>query len=139
VIGREPQRHNDTTSERSFREDLVTQTMDCAFDAHRKLGPGLLEKVYERCMVIELGRRNIPFRWQHACPVMYEGVQLDIGFRLDFLIDDHLVLELKAVEKISDVHRAQLLTYLRLSKFPIGLLINFNVALLKDGIRRIVV
>jgi GxxExxY protein len=122
----------------TVREELVTRVIDCAFDVHRKLGAGLLESVYEKCLAIELAKRCIPFRRQHACPVSYDGERIGIWFRVDLLVDNHLIVELKAVEQLSNLHRAQLLSYLRLSQFPIGLLINFNVALLKDGARRVV-
>jgi GxxExxY protein len=138
VIDKEPRRRSDTAVHgASVRKDLVTQVLDCAFEVHRYLGPGLLESVYEKCLAIELNRRAIPFQRQCSCPIIYDNVQLDVGFRLDFLIDGHLILELKAVEQLTAVHHAQLLTYLRLSGFPIGLLVNFNVVLLKDGIRRV--
>jgi GxxExxY protein len=100
------------------------------------LGPGLLESAYEECICHELKQRGIRFRRQLDLPVLYKGVKLDCGYRIDILIEDAVVLELKCVEQIERIHEAQLLTYLRLSQKRVGLLINFNVPVLTDGIRR---
>jgi GxxExxY protein len=108
-----------------------------AFAVHKTLGPGLLESVYEVCLCHELGRRNVPFRSQVALPVVYDGVRLDAGLRLDLLVRECLIVELKAVEKHNPLFEAQLLTYLKLTGHRLGLLINFNVPLIKDGIKRI--
>jgi GxxExxY protein len=107
-------------------------------EVHRTLGPGLLESVYEQCLAHELSLAGIPFLRQVPLPVEYKGMKLDCGYRLDFLVDGRLVVELKSVEQLSDLHTAQLLTYMRLAHVPVGLLINFNVPVLKDGIRRFV-
>jgi GxxExxY protein len=103
---------------------------------HRALGPGLLESAYEECLCHELGLRGLPFGRQVKLPVTYKGVALDCGYQLDLVVADKVVLELKAVERLAAVHEAQLLTYLRLSQIRVGLLINFNVKVLKDGIVR---
>jgi len=119
-------------------EQLATGVMDAAFCVHRALGPGLLESVYEVCMCHELAKRHIPFQSQISLPIMYEDVRLDAGLRLDLLIDNQLIVELKAVERLIPLYEAQLLTYLKLTGHRLGLLINFNTTLLKDGIKRVV-
>ncbi len=115
---------------------LSKQVIGAAIEVHRELGPGLLESAYEGCLAHELGLRGIGFERQKPLPVSYKGVLLDCGYRLDFLVEDGLVLELKAVEQVLPVHEAQLLTYLRLSGCWAGLLINFNERRLVDGILR---
>ncbi len=112
--------------------------MDAAFRVHRTLGPGLLESVYEVCLCHELRKAEMPFQRQHGLPVFYDGLRLDTGLRLDLLVDDCVVVELKAIESIMPIHDAQLLTYLKLANKRLGLLFNFNVSLLKDGFKRIV-
>lgn len=119
-------------------EKLATAVMDAAFNVHRTLGPGLLESVYEVCMCHELAKRQIPFQSQISLPIRYDNVRLDAGLRLDLLADDQLIVELKAVEKLIPLYEAQLLTYLKLTGKRLGLLINFNTTLLKDGIKRVV-
>ena len=119
-------------------EQIATAVLDAAFQVHRELGPGLLESVYEACMRLELTQRRIPFQSQLALPVVYSGVRLEAGLRLDLLVADSVIVELKAVEKLNPLYEAQLLTYLKLSGHRLGLLINFNVPLLKDGIKRVV-
>lgn len=104
---------------------------------HRKLGPGLLESVYEECTAYEMNKIGLYFERQKSLPVIYETIKLDAGYRVDFVIERKVIVELKAVEALNDVHLAQLMTYLRLSDIRLGLLINFNVTLLKHGIRRI--
>lgn len=106
---------------------------------HRQLGPGLLESVYEACLAHELERRGHYVARQSALPVVYDTVKLEAGYRVDLIVDDTVIVEVKSVEGIAPVHEAQLLTYLRLSGRRLGFLINFNVALLKDGIRRRIV
>jgi GxxExxY protein len=110
----------------------------CCLEVHRALGPGLLESIYQRCLAYEFQQRGIPFRAEHALPVRYKEVELDCGVRADFLIGEILVVELKSVDQLKPVHEAQLLTYMKLASASTGLLINFNVARLKDGIRRFV-
>jgi GxxExxY protein len=119
-------------------ERLAKVAVDAAFTVHKTLGPGLLESVYEVCLCHELNKRGVPFRSQVTLPVIYDGVRLDAGLRLDILVAESLILELKAVEKHNSLFEAQLLTYLKLTGHRLGLLINFNVPLLKDGIKRIV-
>lgn len=118
------------------QEHVTEQVIAAAIEVHTSLGPGLLESVYEECMAYELVTRSLRFRRQVEVPVLYGDRQLACGFRMDLLVDEHVVVELKAVDKILPVHEAQLMTYLRLAAKPVGLLINFNVAQLKDGIVR---
>jgi GxxExxY protein len=116
--------------------DLTHAIIGAAIEVHRLLGPGLLESAYEECLAREFVLRQIPFERQKPAPVVYKDVKLECGYRLDFLVDGRVVLELKAVECFAPVHEAIVLTYLRLSGCRLGLLINFNVPMLKDGIRR---
>jgi GxxExxY protein len=112
--------------------------LDAAFEVHRKLGPGLLESVYESCVCYELQKRAIPFQRQVCLPIKYDGIQIDGGLRLDVVIASEIIAEIKAVETILPVHEAQLITYLKLTGMRLGFLINFNVPLLKHGIKRVV-
>ena|SRR5438552_4058858 len=107
-------------------------------EVHRQLGPGLLESAYEHCLAYEMALRCIPFRQLQALPLVYKELKLEQGYRLDFLVDCRVVVEVKSVEAIHPVHEAQMLTYLRLSNLHTGLILNFNVALLKNGIKRTV-
>ncbi len=118
--------------------ELTQQIIGAAIEVHRGMGPGLLESAYEECLCHELTLRGIPFERQVALPVEYKGVKLDCGYRLDLLVANAVVVELKAVERIEAIHEAQLLTYLKLGGWTVGLLINFNVPILKNGIKRIV-
>jgi len=117
-------------------DELSNKVLGCAVEVHRELGPGLLESTYEQCMAYELSRANIPFRVQVGLPVQYKQTQLDCGYRIDLLVNDQLIVELKCVEHLLKIHEAQILTYMRLAKVKVGLLINFNVPLLKTGIKR---
>jgi GxxExxY protein len=117
-------------------DELARACVDCALKVHRTLGPGLLELVYERCLVYELEKRGIECLRQFAVPIYYDGSRLDSDLRIDVLVGRQLVLELKSVEAVLPVHRAQLLTYLKLTGHRLGLLINFNVPVIKDGIHR---
>ncbi len=117
---------------------LTHEIIGAAIEVHRVLGPGLLESTSEECLAHELTLRNIKFERQKPLPVVYKEVKLDCGYRLDFLVEGRVVLELKAVESLAPIHEAIVLTYLRLSGCKIGLLINFHVELLKNGIRRFV-
>lgn len=117
---------------------MARKVLDAAFAVHSALGPGLLESVYEMCLLHELQSRGISATRQLALPVIYRDLRLEGAFRLDLLVDDRVVVEVKAAEKASPLFEAQLLTYLRLSRKRLGLLINFNVPRLKDGIRRMV-
>ena len=123
---------------RIVEEDVTGEIIGAAMSVHRELGPGLLESAYQPSMCHELTLRGIPFRSQVEPPVAYKGVRLDCGYRIDLLVEDLVVVELKAVDAIAPVHQAQLLSYLKLSGKSLGLLINFNVVHLKDGIRRFV-
>lgn len=119
-------------------DDLSAEVVDAAFQVHRTLGPGLLESVYQNCICHELSIRKIPFQTEVELPVIYKDVRLESGFRLDILVDDCLILELKSVENVLPLHEAQLLTYLKLTEKRLGILLNFNVVLMKDGIKRVV-
>lgn len=119
-------------------EQLTEAIIGAAIEVHRALGPGLLESAYEQCLCHELSLRGLSFTRQVDLPVIYKGVRLDCGYRIDLIVEDQVVLELKTVDKIAPVHEAQLLTYLRLSGRKIGLLINFNSAALRTGIKRMV-
>jgi GxxExxY protein len=120
-------------------DKISNRVIGCAIEVHRALGPGLLESTYEQCLARELCLAKIPFKLQYPLPVEYKGIHLDCGYRIDILVDDSLIVELKVVEKILGVHEAQLLTYMKLANIKVGLLINFNVQLLKDGIQRFVI
>jgi GxxExxY protein len=109
-----------------------------AIEVHRHLGPGLLESAYEECLCQELMLRNIPFKRQFPLPVSYKGKDLDCGYRIDLLVNDEVVVELKAVENLLPIHEAQTLTYMKLGGWHVGLLLNFNVPILKSGIKRLV-
>ncbi len=115
---------------------ITEQIIGAAIEVHKALGPGLLESAYEECLCRELNLRDTPFERQKPLPVEYKGTKLDCGYRLDLLVADVIVVEIKAVETIEPIHEAQLLTYLKLGGWKLGLLINFNVPVLKDGIRR---
>jgi GxxExxY protein len=116
--------------------ELTGQIVDAAMKVHTALGPGLLEYAYEACLVHELRRRGLKVLTQLLLPVNYDGLVIDTGFRIDLLVEDLVIVELKAVEKIAPIYEAQVITYLRLSGKQVGLLINFNVLHLKDGIKR---
>jgi GxxExxY protein len=118
--------------------ELSRIIIGCAIEVHRELGPGLLESVYEHCLTYELIKTGVAISIQHPVPVIYKNDRLDLGFRLDIWVDQKVVIEIKAVEELNDVHLAQVLTYLKLTGSKLGLLINFNVPRLKDGIGRVV-
>ena len=117
---------------------ISTEVIDCAIRVHRALGPGLLEKVYQECLFYELNKAGISVKKEFMLPIKYDGIELESGLRIDLLAENKLVIELKSVDEINDVHMAQTLTYLKLSGCKLGLIINFNVALLKQGIKRII-
>ena len=117
-------------------EEVAQQVVDAALKVHRALGPGLLESAYEHCLAFELGQRGVGVERQKCVPIIYEGLRIEAGYRIDLLVADQIVIELKAVDRLEPIHEAQLLAYLKLAKRRIGFLINFNVRLLKDGIRR---
>ena len=118
--------------------DVGTAVMDAAFAVHRQLGPGLLEAVYEHCLAEELSQRGLRVERQVAVPVSYRATRLDVGFRLDLLVERKVVVEVKAIDALASIHTAQILTYLRFSDVRLGYLINFNSVMLKDGFRRLV-
>lgn len=118
---------------------LTYQIIGCAYEVHKILGPGLLESTYETCLCYELEKAGIKYEKQKELIVNYKGVKLDNGYRIDILVENSIVIELKSVETILPVHTAQIMTYIRLSKKRIGLLINFNVTNLQNGIRRYII
>lgn len=115
---------------------LTAEVIGAAIEAHRQLGPGLLEGVYQTCLARELELRDLPFEQEVPLPAEYKGVRLDCGYRLDFVVGGRVVVELKAVDALHPIHEAQLLTYLKITGCKVGLLINFNEAILKHGLRR---
>ncbi len=119
-------------------DKLSREIIGAAIEVHKYLGPGLLESAYEECLCRELSLRDLPFERQKAVPVEYKGVKLDCGYRLDVVVDKLVVLELKAINALESIHDAQLITYLKLTGLKLGILINFNVPVLKNGIKRIV-
>jgi GxxExxY protein len=117
---------------------LTNQIIGTAIRVHRETGPGLLESTYAACLAMELRVGKLRVETQVAVPLVYDGLHLDVGYRIDMLVEDRVVVEVKAVESLAPIHRAQVLTYLKLKQCPVGLLLNFNVPVLKDGIVRIV-
>ena len=117
---------------------ITENIIGAAIDVHRALGPGLLESAYETCLAFELRQRAMKVEQQRPLPVIYRDVRLDCGYRLDLLVEDAVIVEVKAVDHLAPIHEAQLLSYLRLSGCRVGLLVNFNVRVLKDGLRRVV-
>lgn len=117
--------------------ELATLALDVAFKIHRQYGPGLFESVYEEIFCYEWKKTGIPFVRQHPVPLIHETIKLDAGFRADVIVDSKLIIELKSVEALADIHYKQVLTYLKLTNLKLGLLINFNVVLLKTGVHRI--
>lgn len=117
--------------------ELARIVVDAMIEVHRELGPGLLENSYEHCLAFELRSRGLDVKQQVNLPVLYKGVQLDVGYRLDLWVDEKLIIEVKSVEELHPVHWAQVLTYLKLTRKKLGLLVNFNEKLVRDGIRRI--
>jgi len=120
-----------------YLEDLTEKIIGAAIEVHRTLGPGLLESAYQECLARELTLRKVPFEKEKHLPVEYKGVHVDCGYRMDFVIDNQVIVELKAVEVVLTIHRAQLITYLKLTGHKVGLLINFNVQQLIKGIERL--
>ena len=119
-------------------DQLSNRLIGCAVEVHRHLGPGLLESTYEQCLAHELNLKGIPYKIQHPVPVDYKGIKLDCGYRMDLLVDDSIVVELKSVERLLPIHEAQLLTYMKLAGVQTGFLMNFNVKSMKNGIKRMV-
>jgi GxxExxY protein len=118
--------------------ELSRVVFDCALKVHQALGPGLLESAYEECLFYELKKTGLEIQKQKPLPLIYEEVKLDVGYRLDIIVENKLILEIKSVDALNDIHFAQLLTYLKLTNCRLGLLINFNVVLIKNGIKRVV-
>lgn len=120
-----------------IKEEVLTgKILKCAYTVHSKLGPGLFEKVYEECLFYELTESGLSVEKQVELPVEYKGIEIDAGYRIDLLVEDTVILELKSVKELQDIHTAQLLTYMKLSYIEVGFLMNFNVKSLKDGIKR---
>ncbi len=118
--------------------EIATQIVDAAYKIHTTLGPGLFESVYETVLAHELGKRGLEFTRQQGIPVNYDAVHMDLGFRADLIVENKVIVEIKSIEAIAPVHKKQLLTYLRLADKRLGLLINFDTELIKDGISRVV-
>jgi GxxExxY protein len=121
-----------------YEKELTDKILKCAYSVHTELGPGLLEKTYEACLFYELRQCGLRVEKQVELPVYYKGIEIDAGYRVDLLVENRIILELKSVEELTDIHIAQLLTYLKLAECRIGYLINFNVKSLKTGIKRYV-
>lgn len=121
-----------------YLNTITAKILDACIDVHKNLGPGLLESVYEYCLYEELENRGVNVKQQVYLPVVYKGEEIDINFRMDLLVEDEIVIELKSVETILPIHEAQILTYLKLADKKLGLLINFNVPLLKNGFKRFI-
>lgn len=117
---------------------IAKSVFEAALKVHKALGPGLLESAYEECLFYELKKQGIKVEKQKALPLIYEDVKMEIGYRVDLMIENKFIIEIKAVEAMNDVHMAQILTYLKLADCKLGMLINFNVSLLKNGVRRVI-
>ncbi|MCF0059544.1 GxxExxY protein [Dyadobacter sp. CY356] len=118
--------------------EITGEIIGCCIEIHKELGPGLLESAYEECLAYELSNAGLYFERQKALPVRYKEIQIEYGYRMDFIVENQVVVELKSVEVINNVHTAQILTYMRFSEMNAGLLINFNVSVLKNGIKRFI-
>ncbi|MEX0812115.1 MAG: GxxExxY protein [Chitinophagales bacterium] len=118
--------------------EIAKFVVNAAYQVHKELGPGLLESVYENCLLYELQEIGLEVKQQHILPVIYKDVKMEMGFRLDLLVEDKLVVEVKAVKELEDIHMAQIISYLKLSNNKLGLLINFHVPLIKNGIKRVI-
>src|SRR5271157_6414029 len=125
-------------TERELLNGITEKIIGSAIQVHRVLGPGLLESAYEACLAFELGRQGLNLEQQKPLPVVYDGVKLECGYRIDLLVERSVVVEIKSVDALAPIHEAQIMTYLKLSGCKLGLLINFNVTVVKDGIRRFV-
>lgn len=120
-------------------QNILTQKIiGCAIEVHKHLGPGLLESAYEECLCFELNQEGLSFERQKPVPIVYKEIKLECGYRLDILVENEIIIEIKSVDSISPLHQAQVLTYLKFSNKRLGLLLNFNVKMLKDGIRRFI-
>ena len=118
--------------------ELAKLVFECGLKIHRALGPGLLENAYEECLYYELVNLDLYVEKQKVLPLLYDRIKLDVGYRVDLLVEEKLVIEIKSVESLNDIHFAQILTYLKLGEFKLGLLINFNSILFKDGVKRVI-
>jgi GxxExxY protein len=133
-----PQRHGGTEGVIYYDKEVTEKIIACAIEVHRQLGPGLLESAYEECLCHEFNLQGMSFERQRPLPLEYKGIRLDCGYRMDIVVNDRVVIELKCVEKVTAVHEAQLLTYLRLSRIRTGLIMNFYTGVLGHGIKRLV-
>jgi len=120
------------------KEEVFKKILDCSFQVHNALGPGLLESAYEECLYYELTQSGLKVEKQTALPLVYKEVKLETGYRIDLIVENSIIIEIKSVESLTDIHLAQILTYLKLSNCKLGLLVNFNVRHLKDGIKRVI-
>ncbi len=118
--------------------EISNKILGCAIEVHKQLGPGLLESAYQECLFFELKERGLKVRKEVPMPITYKDVKLDHGYRIDLLVEEKVVIEIKTVELLNDVHTAQVLTYLKLGGYKLGLLLNFHVSILKNGIKRII-
>lgn len=125
-------------SQKMIENEISQIIIGCAIKVHTALGPGLLESAYEECLYYELVKEGLKVEKQKALPLIYEEIRLEVGYRLDLIVEDKVIIEIKACEALNDIHLAQVLTYLKLSNVKLGLLINFNVTRVKDGIKRVV-
>jgi GxxExxY protein len=132
-----PMNHKDTETRRAQLNELSHRVIGRCIEVHRELGPGLLESAYEEALAHEFTIAGIAFERQREMPLLYKGVKLDCGYRLDFIVEGQLIIELKAVAELLPIHHAQLLTYLKLERRPLGLLVNFNAPALKNGVHRV--
>ncbi|RXP44568.1 GxxExxY protein [Lutibacter sp. HS1-25] len=121
-----------------IENDIATKIIGCAIDVHKNLGAGLLESAYQECLYYKLKKEGLRVEKEKPMPIIYENVKLECGYRIDLLVENKVVIELKSVDSLNDVHMAQTLTYMKLGNYKLGLLINFNVILLKQGIKRII-
>jgi GxxExxY protein len=124
--------------EKMEENEIANKVIGLGIEIHKELGPGLLESAYKECMYYKIGKSGLFVEKEKPMPLVYEGVKLDCGYRIDLLVEKRLVIEIKSVEALNDIHLAQTLTYLKLGNYKLGLLINFNVILLKDGIKRVI-
>ena len=129
---------NEAVATERQENDISGKIIGAAIEVHKKLGPGLLESAYEECLCCEMQLRGIEFKRQVPLSLNYKGIVLDCGYRLDLLVEDKVIVELKSIEGLEPIHEAQMLTYLKLRNAWLGLIINFNVIMLKDGVRRLV-
>jgi len=119
-------------------EEITKKIIKCAMEVHTALGPGLLENTYKECLYYKLCKAGLYVEKEKPLPLVFEGINLDCGYRIDLLVENNIIIELKSVKKIEDIHLSQILTYMKLGKLKVGLIINFNVISLKDGIRRVI-